>query len=276
MAVGKNNSENIIADNFQQKQVGDKRISLFDSLLPLISSSQTDSTPTNMQANNTALQEIGKAFAEDEKNFEDIEDEVKKEIELKKQTRFGNAMARLGGGITLNEEQRKALSPTAREKYNATRLAARNRGIGEMLLLFSDALAGRDIIGRSMERQKARLPKEKKLTAAQQNLQAYFEIINNPNATEEEKRLAFSLISSVGKSPEQIEQSLKASLAKQVNPVTGRLLTKEEIEEQLKTFRELNQDTLNQDTIDNNLPSNDVYSFDEETAKILVDKYNKL
>ena len=128
------------------------------ALLPLVGASQTDSTPTNMQASNMLLQEIGKAFAEDEKDFED---EVTQEIELKKQTRFGNAMARLGGGITLNEKQRKALSPTAREKYNAARLAARNRGIGEMLLLFSDALAGRDIIGRSMARQQARLPKEK-------------------------------------------------------------------------------------------------------------------
>lgn len=120
---------------------------------------QTQSLLANMMpTNNMSLFEIGNAFAEDEKDFED---EVTQEIELKKQTRFGNAMARLGGGITLNEKQRKALSPTAREKYNAARLAARNRGIGEMLLLFSDALAGRDIIGRSMARQQARLPKEK-------------------------------------------------------------------------------------------------------------------
>ena len=128
------------------------------ALLPLVGASQTDSTPTNMQASNMSLQEIGKAFAEDEKDFED---EVKKEIELQKQTKFGDAMARIGGGITLSEEQRKALSPTAREKYNKERLAARNKGIAEMLFVLSDALAGRDVIGRSMERQKARLPEEK-------------------------------------------------------------------------------------------------------------------
>ena len=91
----------------------------------------------------------------------DNEKEIEEEIELKKQTKFGDAMARIGGGITLSEEQRKALSPTAREKYNQERLAARNKGIAEMLFVLSDALAGRDVIGRSMERQKARLPEEK-------------------------------------------------------------------------------------------------------------------
>lgn len=183
MAIGKNNSGNIVADDFQQKlldqakdnllrqqQVGDRGFlgggasyinqaeARVNRLLPLTDALQTDSTPTNMQANNMSLQEIGKAFAEDEKNFED---EVKKEIELQKQTKFGDAMARIGGGITLSEEQRKGLSSTAREKYNQERLSARNKGIAEMLFVLSDALAGRDVIGRSMERQKARLPEEK-------------------------------------------------------------------------------------------------------------------
>ncbi len=91
----------------------------------------------------------------------DNEKEIEEEIELKKQTKFGDAMARIGGGITLSEEQRKGLSPTARETYNQERLASRNKGIAEMLFVLSDALAGRDIIGRAMGRQKARLPKEK-------------------------------------------------------------------------------------------------------------------
>lgn len=91
----------------------------------------------------------------------DNEKDIDDEIELKKQTKFGDAMARIGGGTTLSEEQRKALSATAREKYNQERLAARNKGIAEMLFVLSDALAGRDVIGRSMERQQARLPKEK-------------------------------------------------------------------------------------------------------------------
>jgi|9_EtaG_2_1085328.scaffolds.fasta_scaffold03207_3 hypothetical protein len=183
MAVGKNNSGNIVADDFQQKlldqakdnllrqqQVGDRGFlgggtgyinqaeARVNRLLPLTGALQTDSTPTNMQANNMSLQEIGKAFAEDEKNFED---EVNKEIELKKQTKFGDAMARIGGGITLSEEQRKGLSLTAREKYNQERLSARNKGIAEMLFVLSDALAGRDVAGRAMARAQARLPKEK-------------------------------------------------------------------------------------------------------------------
>lgn len=118
---------------------------------------------------------------------------------------------------------------------------------------------------------KLMFPGEKKLTAAQKNLQAYFEIINNPNATQEQKRMARSLIGGIGQSPEQIEQSLKLSLVKQITPISERPLTQKEIEERLKTFRELNQDTM-----DDNLPFNDVYSFDEEFAKELVEKYKNL
>lgn len=131
----------VVADSSAQSDV---------ALLPLVGASQTDSTPTNMQASNMSL------IAE---NLN--EKEIEEEIELKKQTKFGDAMARIGGGITLNEEQRKALSPTAREKYNQERLSARNKGIAEMLFVLSDALAGRDVAGRAMARAQARLPKEK-------------------------------------------------------------------------------------------------------------------
>ena len=127
------------------------------ALLPLVGALQTDSTPTNMQASNMSVEDIGKAFLEEENEF----DKINKETELKKQTGLGNFLARLGGGITLSEEQRKGLSEAERKQYNKQRLAARNKGLGEMLLLFSDALAGRDIIGRAMGRQQARLPKEK-------------------------------------------------------------------------------------------------------------------
>lgn len=182
MAVGKNNSENIVANNFQQKlldqakdnllrqqQVGDRGFlgggtsyinqaqTRVNSLLPLVGASQTDSTPPNMQASNMSVEDIGKAFLEEENDF----DKINKETELKKQTGLGNFLARLGGGITLSEEQRKGLSEAERKQYNKQRLAARNKGLGEMLLLFSDALAGRDIIGRAMGRQQARLPEEK-------------------------------------------------------------------------------------------------------------------
>ena len=127
------------------------------ALLPLVGASQTDSTPPNMQASNMSVEDIGKAFLEEENKF----DKIKKETELKKQTGLGNFLARLGGGITLSEEQRKGLSEAERKQYNKQRLAARNKGLGEMLLLFSDALAGRDVAGRAMARQQARLPKEK-------------------------------------------------------------------------------------------------------------------
>jgi len=184
----------------------------------------------------------------------DNEKEIEEEIELKKQTKFGDAMARIGGGITLSEEQRKALSPTAREKYNQERLAARNKGIAEMLFVLSDALAGRDVIGRSMERQKARLPEEKKLTAAQQNLQAFYKIYNDPNATQEEKRFALSLIGGIGKSKKQLKEDVTKSLVTAANPLTGLPYTKEEIEQQIKLFDEFYPNS-NENKVDEPTPT---------------------
>tara|TARA_Y100000114_G_scaffold86610_1_gene80124 strand:+ start:6203 stop:7243 length:1041 start_codon:yes stop_codon:yes gene_type:complete len=125
---------------------------------PLLGNINSGSSDNMNRMENMSLMELANAFAEDEKDFDD---EINKEIELKKQTGLGNFLARLGGGITLNEKERKALSPKAREKYNQERLSARNKGIGEMLLLLSDALAGRDIVGRAIDRLDARLPEEK-------------------------------------------------------------------------------------------------------------------
>ena len=56
----------------------------------------------------------------------------------------------------LNMEQTEALMKI----QNQQRLAARNKGIGQMLFALSDALGGRDVVGRLLERQAAMQPEE--------------------------------------------------------------------------------------------------------------------
>ncbi|MAD47920.1 MAG: hypothetical protein CMQ53_01055 [Gammaproteobacteria bacterium] len=56
----------------------------------------------------------------------------------------------------LDMEQTEALMKI----QNQQRLAARNKGIGQMLFALSDALGGRDVVGRLLERQAAMQPEE--------------------------------------------------------------------------------------------------------------------
>lgn len=92
----------------------------------------------------------------------DKAEETKKQIDnliaaegtdLNKHTGLGNMLARLGGAQIATEEERAAATPELRELYNQQRLAARNKGIGQMLFALSDALGGRDVASRSLERQ---------------------------------------------------------------------------------------------------------------------------
>lgn len=115
----------------------------------------------------------------------------------------------------------------------------RNRRIGLMLAALSDAFAGRDIVGRALERQKFLQPEKEKLTAAQQNLQTFYKIYNDPNATQEEKRFALSLIGGIGKSKKQLREEVAKSLVTAANPISGLPYTKDEINQQLKLFDEL-------------------------------------
>jgi hypothetical protein len=97
------------------------------------------------------------------------EEEINKTIvdegtDLNKHTGLGNMLARLGGAQIATEEERAAATPELRELYNQKRLAARNKGIGQMLFALSDALGGRDVVGRFVDRQDAMQPEEETIS----------------------------------------------------------------------------------------------------------------
>lgn len=95
------------------------------------------------------------------------EEKIAKDPEaLQKYTRAGNFFSRLGGFQTASPEQLAGASAEQLDVYNKQRLAARNKGIGEMLLMLSDALGGRDVAMRALERQKLKQPARVKATEA--------------------------------------------------------------------------------------------------------------
>jgi hypothetical protein len=147
-----------------------------------------------------------------EKDENELEERINKDIETKtKYTKAGDFFANLGGlNRVLSKNQQAELQQSSPEDYNKVRLAARNKGIGEMLLLLSDALGGRDIAGRAMERRIAETPDEIAIAQA-------------------------ALIGTrMGKSKEQLRNEVIASLAKQIDSSTGEPLSKEDIEQQIK------------------------------------------
>ena len=85
-------------------------------------------------------------------------------------SKFGNMMARGGGfGPYMNSGiQNQIKTPADLEAYNQARLAARNKGIGNMLFALSDALAGRNVPEGVMARQQTQMGKP---TAFQQDYQ---------------------------------------------------------------------------------------------------------
>jgi len=108
------------------------------------------------------LEQIQEAF-----KAESIESPITKQEEekvlqdpvaLRKYSKAGNMFARLGG---FQEAPEELLTPEQLNIYNKQKLQARNQGIGEMLLMLSDAFGGRDIAMRALERQKAKQPKQK-------------------------------------------------------------------------------------------------------------------
>jgi len=85
-------------------------------------------------------------------------------------SKFGNMMARGGGfGPYMNSGiQNQIKTPADLEAYNQARLAARNKGIGNMLFALSDAFAGRNVPEGVMARQQTQMGKP---TAFQQDYQ---------------------------------------------------------------------------------------------------------
>jgi hypothetical protein len=94
---------------------------------------------------------------------EEEEKVAKDPVALQKYSRAGDFFAKIGGFNIQKPtpEDLQKISPEALDIYNQQRLYARNKGISEMLFLLSDALGGKDIAKRALERQELRQPKQK-------------------------------------------------------------------------------------------------------------------
>ena len=95
------------------------------------------------------------------------EEEIAKDpVALRKFSKAGDLFASFGGFQEAPQELLAQATPEQLDVYNKQKLAARNQGIGEMLLMLSDALGGRDVAMRALERQKAKQPAKVKATEA--------------------------------------------------------------------------------------------------------------
>lgn len=72
-------------------------------------------------------------------------------------SKAGSNMARLSGFDLKSEAELNAMNQAEVDKYSENRLAARNKGIGELLYMFSDALKGKDIQQGAQARQQNRM-----------------------------------------------------------------------------------------------------------------------
>jgi hypothetical protein len=166
-----------------------------------------------------------------EKEQEEI---AKDPIALRKFSRAGNAFAQLGGFREASPELLAQATPEELDIYNKQKLAARNKGIGEMLLMLSDALGGRDVAMRALERQQARQPAKEELTAAQRNYQTYLEIAQTGTPEEIELASIALLGTRQGKSEEQIKQELASKLLGQTDTIGQPVYTEEDVKERIK------------------------------------------
>tara|TARA_R110002074_G_scaffold34551_1_gene95012 strand:+ start:309 stop:1586 length:1278 start_codon:yes stop_codon:yes gene_type:complete len=82
-------------------------------------------------------------------------------MENNKYSKFGNFLARGGGMATPTPELLATATPEELASYDIQRKTARNKGLGEMLLLMGDAFQGRDISGRAAQRRASRQPKKR-------------------------------------------------------------------------------------------------------------------
>mgnify|MGYP006097675475 FL=1 len=82
-------------------------------------------------------------------------------MENNKYSKFGNFLARGGGMATPTPEELSTATPEELAFYDIQRKTARNKGLGEMLLLMGDAFQGKDISGRAAQRRASRQPKKR-------------------------------------------------------------------------------------------------------------------
>lgn len=68
-------------------------------------------------------------------------------------TKSGNFFAQVGGYQEPTATELQQATPEMLDLYNKQKISARNKGIGEMLTMLSDALGGRDVAMRSLQRQ---------------------------------------------------------------------------------------------------------------------------
>ena len=100
-------------------------------------------------------------------------------------SRIGRAMAR-GGGFLMDEntEQGKFTTQEVQDFK-----AARNRGIGQMLLDISDAFAGRNIAEGSMQRREFQQQQQERQRKMQEQERIRQAIMNDPNIPQSQKEL---------------------------------------------------------------------------------------
>ena len=82
-------------------------------------------------------------------------------MEDNKYSKFGNFLARIDGQPTPTPELLATATPEQLASYDIQRKTARNKGLGEMLLLMGDAFQGKDISGRAAQRRASRQPKKR-------------------------------------------------------------------------------------------------------------------
>ena len=107
-----------------------------------------------------------------DKDKQKLENNIKDSpIKMQQFRRAGEFFTRFGGGPPFLDSQVFASgTPEDQNLYNEQRLLARNRGIGEMLLLLSDALGGKDVAARALERAEARRPEPEELPSPNERL----------------------------------------------------------------------------------------------------------
>jgi len=135
--------------------------------LPVASTSLLEAQPQQIIGPTQDMQPITQPLSTQPETINNLltkkeEEEIAKDpVALRKFSKAGDLFASFGGFQKVPQELLAQATPEQLDVYNKQKLAARNQGIGEMLLMLSDALGGRDVAMRALERQKAKQPKQK-------------------------------------------------------------------------------------------------------------------